>query len=303
MIDSRNIKVITLILLIITFLYSGCQEQADTPSPGQIADYTQIDFDPAWTVSGSKIAYAHSNTDHELSGIYSVNPDGNNVTQLISGIAVNPDWSPDESRIVFSQFNDLYICSYTGDSIVRLTFGSISNDPEWSYSGDLIAYNRSNSVSMSDIFVIRPDGSGETFIDSNGKYPSWVTGDTSIIYFKQINEGEYNSQIGDSLVQYFFKTGSINTIAVLSGDEYKYNSYPNMTDNGIIFCSKNKSGYSYIYKIDLNGQNIIRLTESQGYSPDFCLTNYKIAYTNRSRGNGRLWIMDQNGTNKTQLTY
>ncbi len=290
-------------IFISVLLCSGCQEQAETPSPGPFADYTQIDFDPAWTVTGKKIAYSHSNTDIDLSGIYSVNSDGSNVTQLISGIAVSPDWSPDESRIVFSQFNDLYISTSSGDSIFRLTFGSISNDPEWSNSGDLIAYNRSNSVSMSDIYLIHPDGSGETFIDSNGKYPSWVTGDTSIIYFKQIYEGGYSSQSGDSLVQYFFKTESINTIAVLSGDEHKYNSYPNMTDDGIIFCSKNKSGYSYIYKIDINGENINRLTDSQSYSPDYCRINQKVVYTNRDKGNGRLWIMDKDGNNKTQLTY
>ena len=283
---------------------TGCQDQANTPTPNnEIAEYTQVDFDPAWTISGSKIVYAHSNLNLGLSGINSVNSDGSNYYHLLTGITVSPDWSPDESHIVFSQFKDLYICKSNGDSIVRLTFDGKSNNPKWSNNGDLITYSSTNSVSIYDIHLIRPDGSDNTLLDSNGKYPSWVDGDKSLIYFKPIYEGQYNSQIGDSLVQYFFNTGQINTIAILEGDIYKFNSYPNMTDDGIIFCSMNSNGYAYIYKIDLNGQNIIRLTESQGYSPDYCLTNNKVVYTNRNRGNGRLWIMDKDGNNKTQLTY
>lgn len=299
---SKSILRYLFIININLIVIAGCQDQANTPTPGEFAEYTQIDFEPSWNLSGNKITYAHSNVDPDFSGIYSIDSDGSNYIHLISGFATGPDWSPDESHIVYTQFNDLYVSKSNGDSISRLTFGSRSNNPKWSGNENLIAYGRTNSVS-SDIYVIRPDGSDNTLIDSNGKYPSWVDDTNSLIYFKQINEGKYNSQIGDSLVQYFFNTGQINTIAVLKGDNYKFNSYPNMTDNGIIFCSKNNSGYSYIYKIDLNGENINRLTETQGYSPDYCSLNQKIVYTDRNIGNGRLWIMDTNGSNKTQITY
>ncbi|MCB0728372.1 MAG: DUF5050 domain-containing protein [Ignavibacteriae bacterium] len=295
----------SLLFVIISFLiFTGCQDQANTPTPNNnFAEYTQVDFDPAWTLSGERIVYSHSNPDIELSGIYSIDSDGSNNDHIISGLASGPDWSPDASHIVYEQYNDIFISNSNGDSIVNLTSGGRSNDPKWSPDNSFIAYSRVNSLYNSDIYLIRPDGSDNIFIDSNCKYPSWTDDGNSLIYFKQIYENENYTQIGDSLVQYFLINGQKITIAVLQGEEFKFNSYPNLKDDGIIFCSTNENGYAYIYKMDTDGANIIRLTDSQGFSPDCCMNNNKIAYTNRSKGNGRLWIMNNDGNNKTQLTY
>ena len=48
--------------------------------------------------------------------------------------------------------------------------------------------------------------------------------------------------------------------------------------------------------------SINKLTTGQGWSPDFNAVNQKIVYTNRDPGNGRLWIMNKDGSNKIQLT-
>ncbi len=79
--------------------------------------------------------------------------------------------------------------------------------------------------------------------------------------------------------------------------------YPLFAGAEIIFCSMDKDGYVYIYKMQRNGNNIVKLTETQGYSPDYSLISQKIIYTNRDKGNGRLWTMDKNGDNKVQLTH
>ena len=79
--------------------------------------------------------------------------------------------------------------------------------------------------------------------------------------------------------------------------------YPVFAGDRFIFCSADSTGSVYIYSMDTDGKNILKLTSGQGYSPDFSFANNKIVYTNRSPGNGRIWIMDKNGDNKMQVTF
>ncbi|MBK8552508.1 MAG: DUF5050 domain-containing protein [Ignavibacteria bacterium] len=247
------------------------------------------------------ITYAHSNIDPDFTGIYIINSNGTGKQQIISDFARCPDFSPGGDRIAFTQFENIYKIKTNGDSIVQLTSAGKNYFPKWSADNALIAFSNSINSDEYDIWTMNTDGSQKTLIDSNANYPDWVNGSSSLIYFKPMkNSG--GSQTGDTLVQYFLSSNTKQVMAILTGDEHKINMYPSFAGDKIIFCSFDIESTAYVYSMDSDGSNITKLTTTQSYSPDYSPVNEKIVYTNRDKGNGRLWIMDKNGSEKTQLT-
>jgi TolB protein len=54
---------------------------------------------PNWS-SDNRIAFASNSTGR--SEIYTINPDGSNLTQVTSNGGTSPSWSPDASKIAFA---------------------------------------------------------------------------------------------------------------------------------------------------------------------------------------------------------
>ncbi len=105
---------------------------ADGSRQSNVSNNEAIDFKPAWSSDGKKIAFV-SDRDGDLE-IYVMNADGSNSQRLTDNVAVdlNPAWSPDGEKIVFhSNYDNMSnIEIYTmnasdGTGLTRLT-----NDPE-----------------------------------------------------------------------------------------------------------------------------------------------------------------------------
>ena len=86
---------------------------------------------PVWSPDGTRIAFGsnRSGTGYE---IYTMEPDGSNITRItyINGYSVFPDWSADQTKLVFSSGNspfDLYTCNINGSKLTRLTSGAGNN--------------------------------------------------------------------------------------------------------------------------------------------------------------------------------
>jgi len=298
------ISILIIIFSNFTFaiLLGGCTENTTDPSDPPVAGYTQVDFEPSWSSDAGRIAYVHSDIDNKYTGIYIINSGGTNERIIVSDFARCPCWSPDDQWIAFSQFNNIYKIKINIDSLTQLTSDGKNFFPAWSMDSGLIAYSNSmNSIDYS-IMLMNSDGTQKRIIDGNGNYPAWINGSGSLIYFKPAKDIS-GSQNGDTLVRYFL-TGNIKqAVTVLNGSEHLVNMYPVFAGDRFIFCSSDSTGSVYIYSMDTDGNNILKLTSGQGYSPDFSFANKKIVYTNRSLGNGRIWIMDKNGDNKTQVTF
>ncbi len=288
-------------LTLIVVVAFSCKDNSIDSSTSPIPEYSQIDFEPSWSKTGNKIAYAHADRDNDISGIYTVNSNGTTTHQIVTGFARNPDWSPDSEWIVFSQGDQIFKIEGNGDSLVQLTNGGKNYYAKWSDDGNWISYSDC-SGSQCNVWIMKPDGSQKTLIEMNANFPNWSAGSSILIYFKPVKNNNGN-QIGDTLYQYDLNNGSRHVIAPLIDDDHIVNMYPVIRQSDVIFSSMNKAGYVYIYKMSLDGATITRLTDTQGYSPDFSAANLKIIYTNRNKGNGRLWIMDRNGNNKTQFTF
>ncbi|MEP7147103.1 MAG: hypothetical protein ABI792_08845 [bacterium] len=296
-----KIKIFYIAIIVSLNFYYSCSDNTLEQMPPQVAEYTQVDFEPEWNTDGDMVVYSHANIDNDLSGIYITGISGLVRTQIISNFARSPGWSPGGNKILYSQFFQIFKANTTGDSVVQLTNSGENYYPKWSSDGSLIAFSRFDGP-VSKILIMNPDGQQLQVLDSNANYPGWESNSSSLLYFKP-SFGAGGAHTGDTLYQYNLSNQTKNILTTLSGDVHKINMYPVYAGDEIIFCSMNKDGYVYIYKMSRNGSNIVKLTDTQGYSPAYSLINQKIIYTNRNKGNGRLWTMDKNGNNKIQLTY
>lgn len=280
-------------------LIYGCSDDSGGTNPNTRVPYSQIDFEPSWSKQ-DVIAYTHSDQEYDNSGIYTINYDGTNLRHLISGYASSPDWSPDGEWIAFVLNDQIFKVKLQNDSVVRLTSTMKNSSPKWSPWGNKIFFILNDGTNFGT-YSINSDGSQQEMIYSGASYVS-ISGLNSVLLLVPARD-EYGNLAGDTLIKFDYVNLNKEIITVLNGDEHKLNSYPVTVENEIIFCSIDKEGYSYIYKVSSAGTNKTKLTTSQSYSPDYSQTNKKIIYTNRNQGNGRLWTMDRNGGNNLQFTH
>lgn len=284
--------------------FSGCGNEDIQTNSSPRADYTQIDFEPSLSNDNQKLIYAHSDIDFELTGIYLYNFTTKADSLIINAQANCPDWSPDEKWIVFSLNNLLVKIKSDGDSQTVISGTGKNFYPKWCDDGSKIAYSDMDCGISGNcgVYVINSSGDDKTLIESGCNFPDWTDSGSTLIYFKPLKDGSGNHN-GDSLIKYSLINNTRLGITEFSGDDHTINSYINFSGNEVFFCSTSKTGYSYIYKYNISQHSLIKLTISQGWSPEISFYSDKIIYTNRNPGNGRLWIMNKDGSNPHHLNY
>ena len=285
------------------YFLNGCKEESTSSNNEHVPAYTQIDFEPSVSNDGLKMLYVHNDLDYDRAGIYLVNFSQQVDSQFISGFVRCPDWSPDNKWIVYNLDNSVYKVKPNGDSQTVLANEGKNLFPKWSNDGNKIAYSNTEcgGPAPCGVWVMNKDGGDKVLIENGANYPEWTDNGNTLIYLKPVKDATGNI-IGDSLFQYTLSNNSRNLLTVLTGENHKFNYYLNYSSGEIIFCSTSTGGYTYVYKRISNGL-IIKLTNTQGWSPNISAANNKIIYTNRNPGNGRLWIMNIDGSNPQQLTY
>jgi TolB protein len=116
--------------------------------------------------------------------IWVMNADGGNaaqVTPLANGRDVEPDWSPDGTRIVWSteRYGDweVAVINADGSGLTRLTTQAGDDyTPVWSPDGTNIVFSTGRFDSNQELALMRPDGSNVRRLTNHPdheQYPAW----------------------------------------------------------------------------------------------------------------------------------
>jgi Tol biopolymer transport system component len=164
------------------------QDLETTESMGHPVDFnTEVVISAACSPDGGRIAFLRQFFDRATRTLQF--RDENGIQQEIELPATTQgfDWSPDGSRIVYSEFSGfenthkVSVIDLASGETAELTSGdAIASSPAWSPDGSVIAFDISDILATrSDIYLINPDGSDgpeQIEITTEGQWrdPSWA---------------------------------------------------------------------------------------------------------------------------------
>ena len=262
-----------------------------------------IDYDPAWSPDGSTTIYYHAanyGDSTDTCGLYFINPDGTDRRLFLNATVDNPDWSPDGEWIAFSSLHAcIWKIKVNGDSLTQLTFNRRTFCPDWSPDGKKIAYNQSVSTETHPpgIWIMDADGSNDHLVFEGATCPDWSPDGSKIV-----RDGIYVADTNGTNTELIHQGGRHpvwspdgSKIAFISTDENEYGLWimnsngdnPHCLTQDICFypCSWSPDGEYIVYTSGLEGSTMIG--DSAVYAP----------------GDGRLWVINADGTDKYQLTF
>ena len=225
-------------------------------------------------------------------------------------------------RIVFDNFEDIYVMNADGTDVMQLTTDPADEfDPALSPDGKRIAF-RHQAGDASDIYVINVDGSGVTNLTADGARfidyaPAWSPDGTAIVW----NSDRDNPQSG--ILHAFLMNSDGSNVRKITDEIYI--EYPAWSPDGkqIAFMSPVPFGSDNyeIFTINVDGTNLTRLTDSPGpddwpaWSPDgkrIIFTSvrddcgYSDAQDCKTTGDigpfHTLYVMNTDGSGQTRLT-
>lgn len=221
-----------------------------------------------------------------------------------------PEWSPDGTKIVFqsdrSNSADIWVMDYDGSNVKQLTSNlSLDLYSSWSPDSKSVVFY-SSRTGNNEIWAIDVDGTNIRQLTNNLSWdgnPAW--GPDGRIAFTSTRTGNLTIFLmeadGSNLVQLTMGEGNSDTPAWSPDGRY------------LVFASS-RSGDWQLWKMDLETNDYYQLTNdvhierappenvcpnlmAASWSPDGSI----IAYHSYSDGNGGIWLMDADGTNKTKL--
>lgn len=310
-------------------LLSACKENnpVDEYKPPTIPIYyPSIDDYPAWSTDGLRIIYNHYGiTKIYPGGMYSINPDssglwmmnadGSNQRLILRGFEIYAAWSPDRLWIAYHQGGQIYKIPVVGDSldnsrIKQLTVGRGNFFPAWSPDVQWIAYDSDENTGNRShyIWIMKSDGSQKRRIAYEPtmgeiRTPNWSPDGKKIAHLRYL-VGTFSSEI------FSMDTNGENSIRLT--DNNATDRHPKYSPDGtkIVFQSQPYGSVPQICVMDADGNNPKMLTTTGGEYPSWSPDGKKIVYVGwtdmrhyHPQTNGTVWVMNADGTCKTQLTF
>jgi TolB protein len=156
-----------------------------------------LGLSPAWSPDGSRIAFAAPGDllclpgrGLRCSGLAIMNADGSGQHRIPhTDGGEYPSWSPDGKRIAFnsnlSGDHLMYIVDVDGSRVVDLSRVGEGWQVDWSPDGRSILFtsHRDHPDNYTDVYVMRPDGSGVQRLTHNRGYtPAWSPDGSHIVF-------------------------------------------------------------------------------------------------------------------------
>ena len=216
-------------------------------------------------------------------GVWSVNPDGTDLTQLIPGGGdFFPRWSPDGNRFLFNGYDEtaglqtVSVANADGSAPAIVAYGS---QAAWSPDGDRIVFRCSTGLC-----TVNADGTKVTPLISGGQEPSWSPDGTKILY----SEGTFT----EGALRVMNADGTNDTVVAANSDNGDWSP----DGSKIVYYSSQPDGNGDIWTMNADGTNKVNLTPHPGvvergpvWSPD----GKKIAYRGAA---GVIVVMNADGS-------
>lgn len=300
-----------------------CVKQSRVDPTGTIYCFQPSWFGrPDWHPDGDWIAAEHSDSidtnndginDIWFSGIWLVNAQ-NGQTQPLLPFGRAPDWNPQGTHLAIHAGGGIYSiritslepARYDTSSITLLTdFNASAFFPTWSGDGQWIAFD-TNFDHINGAYLVwktKKDGSELKKISEReiggGRHPNWDKLNNRIAFTSYVTDGADGPEI-------FVMSEDGSRPKQLTGNGENY--YPKFSPDGMKIAYQHHQGIkSSIYSMDSDGRKNKVLAQDwasgMAWSPD----GKKLVYVFANHyydvpGNGQLWIMNSDGSQKKQLT-
>lgn len=265
--------------------------------PTTTVDDVYLHVRAGWSPDGKSIAFTSFVQNAE--GVYVMDSLGGNIRQIVQGEGVGLTWSPDSRWVAFYRVNALYKVKANGDSLMLLTDVIAAIRPAWSRDGSKIAFvdrDRGQGIWLYDV----NKGTASSFL-SYGNFPSWhPTSGELVVLFAQVNQST-------GLMIYDFIAVNISNFAARTLGSFTTAadcgfSPISPTGNTIVYGLKRPDDYAQIWLYDIVLSRHTKLTDDGGDFPAWSPDGTKIVYSRTQAGDGGLWVMNADGSNKRRLT-
>jgi len=125
--------------------------------PRAIVQHPSINYGPAWSGDGSRLAFVSARSGvHE---IWTISAEGTDPIRVTTGGGGSVAWSPDGTRLAMvslrSGMVDLWMMSDTGDNLTQLTNDpSLEDYPAWSPDSRAIAFSSDRESGIGNIWIM-----------------------------------------------------------------------------------------------------------------------------------------------------
>ena len=187
----------------------------------------------------------------------------------------DPDWSPDGDRLLFTSLRSgtshIYLYNFSDESFEELSDTRYADmQPTWNPSGKQIAFVR--EIYFYHVWIMSDKGQTQFQFSPNGAvndlWPTWSSNGDLILYSKMQSSPTIPWLVGmsyedrNTAAEYRIPQLGINDPGPVARANLSY-------DNKWIAFESWPDGKNHdIYRMDLDGQNQLRMTTDPGYDTD-----------------------------------